>query len=100
MCSLCVVCCKGADFISLLLFIWNQGVQLSNFCLFFSDDDFDMSRYSSSGYSSAEVRCLRGQVFMHWNSHLTICYPIKLFSKVHSYNKFLQSPILFYLIYL
>lgn len=27
-----------------------------------SDDDFDMSRYSSSGYSSAEVRCLRDQV--------------------------------------
>uniref|UniRef100_A0A8C9W935 Family with sequence similarity 219 member Aa n=1 Tax=Scleropages formosus TaxID=113540 RepID=A0A8C9W935_SCLFO len=26
-----------------------------------SDDDFDMSRYSSSGYSSAEVRCLRDQ---------------------------------------
>ncbi|KAK7916027.1 hypothetical protein WMY93_011788 [Mugilogobius chulae] len=26
-----------------------------------SDDDFDMSRYSSSGYSSAEVRCLREQ---------------------------------------
>lgn len=33
--------------------------------LYFSDDDFDMSRYSSSGYSSAEVRCLRDQVFMH-----------------------------------
>lgn len=31
----------------------------------FSDDDFDMSRYSSSGYSSAEVRCLRDQVSMH-----------------------------------
>ncbi|XP_024915576.1 protein FAM219A isoform X1 [Cynoglossus semilaevis] len=30
-----------------------------------SDDDFDMSRYSSSGYSSAEVRCLRDQVSMH-----------------------------------
>ncbi|XP_028261465.1 protein FAM219A isoform X3 [Parambassis ranga] len=27
-----------------------------------SDDDFDMSRYSSSGYSSAEVRCLRDQM--------------------------------------
>ncbi|XP_059397829.1 protein FAM219A-like isoform X1 [Carassius carassius] len=26
-----------------------------------SDDDFDMSRYSSSGYSSAEVRCLNYQ---------------------------------------
>ncbi|XP_072518471.1 protein FAM219A isoform X1 [Salminus brasiliensis] len=26
-----------------------------------SDDDFDMSRYSSSGYSSAEVRSLRDQ---------------------------------------
>uniref|UniRef100_A0A671QKI8 Protein FAM219A n=1 Tax=Sinocyclocheilus anshuiensis TaxID=1608454 RepID=A0A671QKI8_9TELE len=26
-----------------------------------SDDDFDMSRYSSSGYSSAEVRCLKDQ---------------------------------------
>ncbi|KAM6965108.1 protein FAM219A isoform 1-T1 [Aplochiton taeniatus] len=26
-----------------------------------SDDDFDMSRYSSSGYSSAEVRCVRDQ---------------------------------------
>ncbi|XP_018953901.1 protein FAM219A isoform X1 [Cyprinus carpio] len=26
-----------------------------------SDDDFDMSRYSSSGYSSAEVRSLREQ---------------------------------------
>uniref|UniRef100_A0A8C1XPJ5 Protein FAM219A n=1 Tax=Cyprinus carpio TaxID=7962 RepID=A0A8C1XPJ5_CYPCA len=26
-----------------------------------SDDDFDMSRYSSSGYSSAEVRCLKYQ---------------------------------------
>ncbi|XP_041718895.1 protein FAM219A isoform X1 [Coregonus clupeaformis] len=26
-----------------------------------SDDDFDMSRYSSSGYSSAEVRCVRAQ---------------------------------------
>ncbi|XP_016126664.1 protein FAM219A isoform X1 [Sinocyclocheilus grahami] len=26
-----------------------------------SDDDFDMSRYSSSGYSSAEVRCLNDQ---------------------------------------
>ncbi|XP_057217077.1 protein FAM219A isoform X1 [Triplophysa rosa] len=26
-----------------------------------SDDDFDMSRYSSSGYSSAEVRYLRDQ---------------------------------------
>ncbi|XP_073325322.1 protein FAM219A isoform X1 [Pagrus major] len=30
-----------------------------------SDDDFDMSRYSSSGYSSAEVRCLRDQVSIH-----------------------------------
>lgn len=30
----------------------------------FSDDDFDMSRYSSSGYSSAEVRCLNYQVLM------------------------------------
>uniref|UniRef100_A0A8C7X901 Family with sequence similarity 219 member Aa n=1 Tax=Oryzias sinensis TaxID=183150 RepID=A0A8C7X901_9TELE len=30
-----------------------------------SDDDFDMSRYSSSGYSSAEVRCLRDQVCVH-----------------------------------
>lgn len=33
--------------------------------LSFSDDDFDMSRYSSSGYSSAEVRCLRDQVSIH-----------------------------------
>lgn len=28
------------------------------FLLCCSDDDFDMSRYSSSGYSSAEVRVL------------------------------------------
>uniref|UniRef100_A0A3B4V4Z1 Family with sequence similarity 219 member A n=1 Tax=Seriola dumerili TaxID=41447 RepID=A0A3B4V4Z1_SERDU len=27
-----------------------------------SDDDFDMSRYSSSGYSSAEVRCVIVQI--------------------------------------
>ncbi|XP_075870438.1 protein FAM219A isoform X3 [Nelusetta ayraudi] len=33
-----------------------------------SDDDFDMSRYSSSGYSSAEVRCLRDQVSIRTHS--------------------------------
>lgn len=37
------------------------------FVCFFSDDDFDMSRYSSSGYSSAEVRCLRIWVLMYSN---------------------------------
>lgn len=36
-----------------------------------SDDDFDMSRYSSSGYSSAEVRCLRDQVSIR--THSTVC---------------------------
>ncbi len=35
------------------------------FHLPYSDDDFDMSRYSSSGYSSAEVRSLREQVSMN-----------------------------------
>uniref|UniRef100_A0A3B1IMJ6 Family with sequence similarity 219 member A n=1 Tax=Astyanax mexicanus TaxID=7994 RepID=A0A3B1IMJ6_ASTMX len=35
-----------------------------------SDDDFDVSRYSSSGYSSAEVRSLREQVpTKHWLSN-------------------------------
>ncbi|XP_068172333.1 protein FAM219A isoform X1 [Antennarius striatus] len=39
-----------------------------------SDDDFDMSRYSSSGYSSAEVRCLRDQVSIHTLFCLTASY--------------------------
>lgn len=41
--------------------ILNNAMYIYIFLLF-SDDDFDMSRYSSSGYSSAEVRCLRDQV--------------------------------------
>ncbi|TRY55613.1 hypothetical protein DNTS_021493, partial [Danionella cerebrum] len=40
-----------------------------------SDDDFDMSRYSSSGYSSAEVRSFREQII--W-SVLTSCFLLPL----------------------
>ncbi|XP_016322433.1 protein FAM219A-like isoform X5 [Sinocyclocheilus anshuiensis] len=39
----------------------NQQPKKNNVMARTSDDDFDMSRYSSSGYSSAEVRSLREQ---------------------------------------
>lgn len=58
-------CALHSSFTDFIYALTGHRPQTHCFHLPYSDDDFDMSRYSSSGYSSAEVRSLREQVPMN-----------------------------------